>query len=158
MVVGAGILGGLLVRTHPLHGSRSTTGVRRKKAAIRFTGRSLGKLGNRKLYERLSRLLEEPSPDADKVRRLREEVARRDPAEYEAAEIEALASRFERHTVMESDDILLLELKYCEDYLAKPAPETTARERALRRAKLAVVRDEMKRRPSLARYSADPRT
>lgn len=77
---------------------------------------------------------------------LRAEVARRDPAEYEAAEVEALASRFKRHTVMESDEILLLELKYCEDYLAQPASETSERERAIRRAKLAVVRDEMKRR------------
>ncbi|MEK4406233.1 hypothetical protein MKZ26_17905 [Sporosarcina sp. FSL K6-6792] len=113
---------------------------------MRYSEAKVKKFTNRKLYERLTLLNNEKSPDTRSIMVILSEIAQRDPAEYEAGKIEAEVEKSKRHTVMESTDILYLEIKYNEDYLAKPESETDPYERKLRLAKLEMVQKELGRR------------
>lgn len=113
---------------------------------MRYSEAKVKKFTNKKLYERLTLLNNEKSPDTRSIMVILSEIAQRDPAEYEAGKIEAEVEKSKRHTVMESTDILYLEIKYNEDYLAKPESETDPYERKLRLAKLEMVQKELGRR------------
>ncbi|WKA52732.1 hypothetical protein QWY22_09305 [Planococcus liqunii] len=103
----------------------------------------LKKFTNKKLYERLTRLENEKVPDTESLQALLLEISRRDPAEFEAGKIAAEVEKSKRHAVRESTDILYYEIKYCEDYLAKPQSETDPFERKLRYAKLQMIQKEL---------------
>lgn len=104
------------------------------------------KMTNKKLYERLTRLNDEMNPDLKAIALIQAEIAQRDSAEYELGKIEAEVEKSHRHAVMESTDILYLEIKYNEDYLAKPESETDPYERKLRSAQLEMIQKELSRR------------
>lgn len=108
----------------------------------KFSKANVKKMTNKKLYERLIRLNNEKSPDLKAITLIQAEIAQRDPAAYELGKIEAEV----RHAVMETTDILYLEIKYNEDYLAKPESETDPYERKLRSAKLEMIQKELGRR------------
>lgn len=101
---------------------------------------------NKKLYKKLTRLQEFQTPDIRSINILQSEIDRRDPSEFEAAKIEVEVEMSKRHAVREVNEILLLEIKYNEDYLAKPEAETIPYERNLRSAKLEMVQNELARR------------
>lgn len=113
---------------------------------MRYSKARVKKLTNKKLYERLTLLKNEESPDTKAIGVIFSEIAERDPAEYEDGKIEAEVEKYRRHTVLETTDILHLEIKYNESYLAKPDSETDPYERKLRSAKLEVVLKELARR------------
>jgi len=113
---------------------------------MRYSVAKVKKFTNKKLYERLTQLNNEKSPDTRAITVILSEIAQRDPAEYEAGKIEAEVEMSKRHAVMESTDILYLEIKYNEDYLAKPESETDPYERKLRSAMLEMVHKELARR------------
>jgi len=113
---------------------------------MRYSEAKVKKFTNKKLYERLTLLNNEQSPDTRSINVILSEIAKRDPAEYEAGKIEAEVEKSKRHTVMESTEILYLEIKYNEDYLAKPESETAPYERKLRSAMLEMVQKELGRR------------
>lgn len=110
---------------------------------IRYSEAKVKKFTNKKLYERLTLLSNEKSPDTKSIKVILSEIAQRDPAEYEVGKIEAEVEKSKRHTVMESTDILYLEIKYNEDYLAKPESKTDPYERKLRSAMLEMVQKEL---------------
>ncbi|WP_142826278.1 hypothetical protein [Planococcus soli] len=112
----------------------------------KFSEANVKKMTNKKLYERLIRLNNEKSPDLKAITLIQAEIAQRDPAEYEMGKIEAEVEKSHRHAVMESTDILYLEIKYNEDYLAKPKSETIPYERKLRSAQLEMIQKELSRR------------
>ena len=112
----------------------------------KFRKANVKKMTNRKLYERLTRLNNEKSPDLKAITLIQAEIAQRDPAEYELGKIEAEVEKSHRHAVRETPDILYLEIKYNEDYLAKPESETNPYERKLRAAQLEMIRKELSRR------------
>ena len=101
---------------------------------------------NKKLYKRLMRLQERQSPDTRAINVILSEIARRDPAEYEAGKIEVEVELSKRHIVREVTGILYLEIKFNEDYLAKPESDTDPYERKLRSAKLEMVQKELELR------------
>lgn len=109
----------------------------------KFSEANVKKMTNKKLYERLTRLNNEKSPDLNALKLIQAEIAQRDPAEYELGKIEAEVGKSHRHAVMESTDILYLEIKYNEDYLAKPESKTDPYERKLRSAKLEMIQKEL---------------
>ncbi|AMQ07846.1 hypothetical protein [Sporosarcina psychrophila] len=113
---------------------------------MRYSEAKVKKLTSKKLYERLTMLNNEKSPDTRSIMVVLSEIAQRDPAEYEAGKIEAEVEKSKRHTVMETTDILYLEIKYHEDYLAKSESETDPYERKLRSAMLGMVHKELRRR------------
>lgn len=113
---------------------------------LKYTAASVKKFTNKKLYERLTRLNDEKKPDIESINILLSEIAQRDPEEYEAGKIEAEVEKSKRHTVMETTDILRLDIQYYEDYLAKPESETDSYERKVRTAKLGMVQKELARR------------
>lgn len=113
---------------------------------IRYSEAKVKKFTNKKLYERLTLLSNEKSPDTKSIKVILSEIAQRDPAEYEVGKIEAEVEKSKRHTVMESTDILYLEIKYNEDYLAKPESKTDPYERKLRSAMLEMDQKELGRR------------
>ncbi|WP_394121991.1 hypothetical protein [Planococcus donghaensis] len=112
----------------------------------KFNEANVKKMTNKKLYERLARLNNEKSPDLKALTLIQTEIAQRDPAEYEVGKIEAEVEKSHRHAVRETTDILYLEIKYNEDYLAKPESETDPYERKLRSAKLEMIQKELGRR------------
>ena len=116
------------------------------KLFMRYREASVKKFPSKKLYERLTLLNNEKSPDTRSIMVILSEIAKRDPAEYEAGKIEAEVEKSKRHTVMETTDILYLEIKDSEDYLAKPESETDTNERKLRLAMLKMVQKELGRR------------
>lgn len=101
---------------------------------------------NKKLYEQLMRLNNEKSPVLKALTLVQREITQRDPAEYELGKIEAEVEKSHRHAAMETTDILYVEIKYNEDYLAKPESETDPHERKLRAAKLEMIQKELGRR------------
>lgn len=101
---------------------------------------------SKKLYERLTRLRDEKWPDTKSISAILSEIAKRDPVEYETGKLEAIVEKYKRHAVMESTDILHLEIKYNEDYLAKAESETEPFERKIRAAQLEVVQKELRNR------------
>ncbi|MDN3450347.1 hypothetical protein QMA09_09100 [Planococcus sp. APC 3906] len=94
---------------------------------------------NKKLYKRLTRLQEFQKPDTRSIDVILSEIAQRNPVEFEDAKIEVEVEKSKRHMVREVKEILYYEIKYYEDYLAKPASETDPYERKLRAAKLQMV-------------------
>ncbi|WP_441341779.1 hypothetical protein [Planococcus sp. FY231025] len=114
----------------------------------KFNEAKVKKMTNKKLYERLTRLNNEKSPDLKALTLVQSEIAQRDPAEYELGKIEAEVEKSHRHAVRETTDILYLEIKYNEDYLAKPVSETDPYERKLRSAQLEMIQKELGRRTS----------
>ena len=112
----------------------------------RYSEANVKRFTNKKLYERLTRLKNEKTPDLKAIKIIQAEIAHRDPQEYEIGKIEAEVEKSHRHAVKESTDILYLEIKYCEDYLAKPKSETDLYERKLRFAKLEMIQKELRRR------------
>jgi len=112
----------------------------------RYSEAKIKKLTNKKLYERLTVLNNEKAPDSKLINLILTEITKRDPADYELGKIEAEVEKSKRHAVMETTDILYLEIKYNEDYLAKPESETDPYERKLRSAMLAMIQMELSRR------------
>ncbi|NYF23675.1 hypothetical protein [Sporosarcina sp. JAI121] len=112
----------------------------------RYSEAKVKKLTNKKLYERLTRLNNDKAPDSKSIKVILSEIANRDPADYELGKIEAEVEKSKRHAVMETTDILYLEIKYYEDYLAKPESETDPYERKLRSAMLEMIQKELSRR------------
>ncbi|AIY05400.1 hypothetical protein Plano_1435 [Planococcus sp. PAMC 21323] len=112
----------------------------------KFSEANVRKMTNKKLYERLTRLNNEKSPDLKALTLIQAEIAKRNPAEYELGKIEAEVEKSYRHAVIETTDILYLEIKYNKDYLAKPESETDPYERKLRSAKLDMIQKELSRR------------
>lgn len=112
----------------------------------RYREAKIKKYTNKKLYERLTQLTDEKAPDSKLINMILSEIAQRDPAEYESGKIAAEVEKSKRHAVMETTDILYLEIKYNEDYLAKPESETEPYERKLRSAKLKMIQEELRRR------------
>ncbi|MBD7908436.1 hypothetical protein [Sporosarcina gallistercoris] len=113
---------------------------------MKFFEARVKKWSSKKLYERLTRLRDEKAPDTKSISTILSEIAKRDPAEYETGKIEAIVEKYKRHAVMESTDILHLEIQYNEDYLAKAESETDPLERKIRAAQLDVVQKELKSR------------
>lgn len=113
---------------------------------LRYSEARVKKFTNKKLYERLILLSNEKSMDTKPIRVILSEIAQRDPVEYEAGKIEAEVEKSKRHTVMETTDILYLEIKYNEDYLSKPESKTDPYERKLRSAMLEMIQKELGRR------------
>lgn len=113
---------------------------------LKYTAARVKKFTSKKLYERLTRLNDEKTPDIESITILLSEIAQRDPEEYEAGKIEAEVEKSKRHTVMETTDILHLDIKYYENYLEKPESETDPYERKIRSAKLEMVQKELARR------------
>jgi len=113
---------------------------------MRYREARVKKFTSKKLYEQLTLLNNEKSPDTRSIMVILSEISHRDPAEYETGKIEAEVEKSKRHTVMETTDILYLEIKYNEDYLAKPESETAPYERKLRSAMLKMVQKELRRR------------
>lgn len=116
------------------------------KLFSRYSEAKIKKLTNKKLYERLTRLYNEEAHDSEAIKVILSEIAQRDPADYELGKIKAEVEKSKRHAVMETTDILYLEVKYNEDYLAKPESETDPYERKLRSAMLEMVQGELDRR------------
>lgn len=116
------------------------------KLFSRYSEARVKKLTNKKLYERLTLLNNEEPPDSKSIKVILSEIAQRDPADYELGKIEAEVEKSKRHAVMETTDILYLEIKYNEDYLAKSESETDPYERKLRSAMLEMIREELSRR------------
>jgi len=113
---------------------------------MRYSEAKVKKFTNKKLYEQLTLLNNEKPPDTSSIKVILSEISRRAPEEYEAGKIVAEVEKSKRHAVMESTDILYLEIKYNEDYLAKPESETDPYERKLRSAMLEMVQKELGRR------------
>lgn len=113
---------------------------------MKWTEFRIKKFSNKKLFERLTRLNNEKTPDTESINILRSEIAQRDPEEYEAGKIEAEVEKSKRHAVRETTDILHLDIKYYDNYLAKPESETDPYERKVRLAKLQMVKKELARR------------
>ncbi|UJF25534.1 hypothetical protein [Planococcus sp. 107-1] len=113
---------------------------------MRYCKCRVKRFSNKKLYTRLARLQEYENPNLKAIHVLLSEIESRDPAEYEAGIIEAKVEQSKRFAVREVDEILHYEIKYNEDYLAKPEAETDPFERKLRAAKLAMVQDVLNRR------------
>lgn len=116
------------------------------KLFSRYSEAKVKKLTNKKLYERLTLLNNEEAPDSKSIKVILSEIAQRDPADYELGKIEAEVEKSKRHAVMETTDILYLEIKYNEDYLTKPESETDPYERKLRSAMLEMILEELSRR------------
>ena len=112
----------------------------------KYSEAKVKKLTNKKLYERLTVLNNEEAPDSKSIKAILSEIAERDPADYELRKIQAEVEKSKRHAVMESIDILYLEIKYYEDYLAKPDSETDLYKRKLRSAMLEMIQNELSRR------------
>lgn len=112
----------------------------------KFSEAKIKKMTNKKLYERLTRLNNEKRPDLKAIAIIQAEIAQRDSTEYELGKIETEVEKSHRHAVMESTDILYMEIKYNEDYLAKPESETDPYERKLRYAKLEMIQKELFKR------------
>lgn len=112
----------------------------------KFRKANVKKTTNKKLYEQLIRLDNEKRPDLKAITLIQAEISQRDPAEYELGKIEAEVEKSHWHAVRETPDILYLEIKYNEDYLAKPESETNPCERKLRAARLEMIRKELSRR------------
>ena len=89
------------------------------KLFSRYSEAKVKKLTNKKLYERLTLLNNEEAADSKSIKVILSEIAQRDPADYELGKIEAEVEKSKRHAVMETTDILYLEIKYYENYLAK---------------------------------------
>lgn len=116
------------------------------KLFSKYSKAKVKKLTNKKLYERLTRLNNEEDRDVELIKIILSEIAQRDPAEYEMGKIAAEVEKSRRHAVIETTDILYLEIKYNEDYLAKPESETDPYECKLRSAKLEMLHKELERR------------
>lgn len=113
---------------------------------MRYCKARVKRFSNKKLYTRLSRLQEFENPNLKAIRVLLSEIESRDPAAFEASIIEAKVEQSKRYALREVDEILHYEIKYNEDYLAKPESDTDPFERKLRAAKLEMVLDILKRR------------
>lgn len=116
------------------------------KLFSRYSETKVKKFTNKKLYERLTQLNNEEPRDSKSIKVTLSEIAQRDPADYELGKIAAEVEKSKRHAVMETTDILYLEIKYNEDYLAKPESETDPYERKLRSAMLEMIQKELERR------------
>ena len=106
---------------------------------MRYCKIRVRRFSNKKLYKKLMRLREFQPPDTRSINVILSEIDRRNPEEFEAAKIEAEVEKSKRQLVREVDEILYYEIKYCEDYLARPKSETAPYERKLRAANLKMV-------------------
>lgn len=113
---------------------------------MRYCKIRVKRFSNKKLYKKLTRLQEFQTPDTRSINVILSEIAKRDPAEFEAAKIEVEVEKSARQMVREVNEILYYEIKYCEDYLIKPESETDSYERKLREAKLKMVQKVLERR------------
>lgn len=113
---------------------------------MRYCKIRVRRFSNKKLYKKLTRLQEFQTPDTRSINVILSEIAQRDPAEFEAAKIEVEVEKSKRQMVREVNEILYYEIKYCEDYLAKPESETAPYERKLRAAELKMVQKILERR------------
>lgn len=113
---------------------------------MRYCKIRVKRFSNKKLYKKLMRLQEFQPPDTRSINIILTEIAQRNPEEFETAKIEAEVEKSERQIVREVDEILYYEIKYCEDYLARPKLETDPYERKLRAAKLKMVHKVLERR------------